>query len=116
MEAELSRPRVQHHRDGRHAAEPLPVAAEQEQGLAGGLEEQAEQALSIHGDDRSQLTRQREDHVKVWSGKDGVAAALEPLVLFEALTGGAACPFSLIGRKCRYEGELPFSSSLLAYS
>src|ERR1700722_825803 len=83
---ELLVPGVQDHGDARLAAEM--VAAELEQGLGGGLEEQVQQdalIVLVTQDQGIELMRQREDVVEIGDGEQFRPACFEPLRLDQGL-------------------------------
>ena len=89
MLPEILPPGVEHHGDAELAAEPAGIAAELEQGLRGGVEQQAIDERGIALGDGVEFVRQGEHDVPVADVEELGALALDPPGLRERLTLGA---------------------------
>ena len=87
MRVQQLAPCVQHHRDPDGAAEPF--AAEAQEGLRRGVEEQAVQLHRTRDAQRQQRVRQREDGVEVRGVEEIRLLAFEPRAREPALAAGA---------------------------
>jgi hypothetical protein len=90
MEAQVTRPRVQHRGEAHQAAEALLVAAQRQQRLAARREEDVEDAPPVpHRQRRQLVVGHREDDVEVVGGQQPGHAALNPPRLRQGLARGA---------------------------
>jgi len=89
VEQELTGPGVQDEGEADLGTEALGVAAEGEQGVGGGREEQVEEHAAVAVDERSQQRWQSEDEMEVVGQKEALFALLDPVELRGCLTSGA---------------------------
>ena len=82
-------PSVEHHGDAEFAAEPAGIAAELEQGLRGGVEQQAVDESGVSLGDGVEFVRQSEHDMPVADVEEVGALALDPAGLHKRLTLGA---------------------------
>ena len=105
--AEILPPSVEHHGDAEFAAEPPGIAAELEQGLRSGVEQQAVDESGIALGDGVELVRQGEYDVPVGDIEQIGALALDPSGLRQRLTLGAvAIPARCVLNGCRSRTDL----------
>ena len=89
MKVEVARPRMKHGGDAEQPTQALGVEPETQQRLRSGIKQQGIQIPSISQDERAQLCRQSEHHVKVMHRQDAQFALFEPAVLRQRLALGA---------------------------
>ncbi len=89
MLIEILSPGVQHHGDTDFATEPARIAAELEQGLRGGFEQQIVDESGVALGERIEVMRECENEVPVVDVEESAALLLDPAGLFESLALGA---------------------------
>ncbi len=94
MLIEILSPGVQHHGDTDFATEPARIAAELEQGLRGGFEQQVVDESGVALGERIEVMRECENEVPVVDVEESAALLLDPAGLFESLALGAMAAMS----------------------